>query len=469
MAEGLVHDLADFAAETFRDGPPPPIADLVAQRLTDTIAVALAAGDEAPVRIVRSVAAAEGGPGAATVLGSGERLSPSAAALVNGTMAHALDFDDTHLPSILHPSASVVPAALAVAQTTRSSGAEVVAALAAGLEITCRLGMAAYDSGRRNSIFFENGFHATSICGTLGAAAAASLLLGGGPGILAHALGIAASMGAGLLEANRTGGAVKRTHCGWAAHAGVVAARLAAAGLTGPPTVLEGRFGFFRAYTGGFLDHDALVGGLGDRWAAERIFTKPYPTNHFTHAGIDAAIALRSAGLAVSEVVGMELGVAGPTLRTIAEPAEDKARPTTGYHARFSGPFTVATALVGGGGLGVSSEDFDDRSVHDPERLRLAALVRCHEDEEASAGFPDDFPGVLTVRLRDGTVAEHRVVHTRGGPDRPLSRAELAAKFRLCAAPSLGGDAAADELFELAAGIADLDEAGMIVAAATVA
>ena len=179
------------------------------------------------------------------MIGGEERCPAPAAALVNGTLAHALDFDDTHLPSVLHPSASVVPAALAVAEARGRSGAEALHAIAVGIEINVRLGSAGYDATQRVNLFFERGLHATSICGALAAAGAAALLLGLDAAGVADAIGIAASMGAGLLEANRTGGTVKRVHCGWAAHAGVCAAELARSGLTGPPTVLEGRFGFF--------------------------------------------------------------------------------------------------------------------------------------------------------------------------------------------------------------------------------
>jgi 2-methylcitrate dehydratase PrpD len=294
--------------------------------------------------------------------------------------------------------------------------------------------MAGYDPQARNSVFFDKGFHATSICGALGATAAVGVVLGLSPAGIADALGIAASMGAGIIEANRTGGTVKRIHCGWAAHSGVVAAHLAAAGITGPPTVLEGRFGFFRAYTDGRFRQAAIVDGLGDHWELSRVFYKPYPANHFTHAGIDAALALRRKGLDPAEVVRIRLGVAEPTLRTIAEPAPLKARPPTPYAAKFSGPFTVAAALLGGSGLGVGPEDFTAEKTVDPEYLRLAGLVECHADPDATEAFPHQFPAVLQVTTRDGTTWEERIRHNRGGPDNPLSREELTAKFRLNAA-----------------------------------
>jgi 2-methylcitrate dehydratase PrpD len=218
-----------------------------------------------------------------------------------------------------------------------------------------------YDEELRNSVFFERGLHATSICGAVGAAVAVAMLQGQDEAGIASAAGIAASMGAGLLEANRTGGTVKRVHCGWAARCGVAAADLARHGLTG----------------------------------------------------------------------------------TIAEPPEAKARPASGYHAAFSGPYTVAAALLGGG-LGVSHEDFTDAAARDPRRLALAALVRCVEDERCSASFPHAFPAVLRVTTRTGEELEARVEVNRGGPGNPLSDEELARKFHDNAVRSLPEERAAE-------------------------
>jgi 2-methylcitrate dehydratase PrpD len=139
---------------------------------------------------------------------------------------------------------------------------------------------------------------------------------------------------------------------------------------------------------------------------------------------------LREEGLDVREIEDIELGVATPTLRTIAQPAEEKARPKTGYAAQFSGPFTVATALVGGGGLGVSLEDFTDEAVKDRLKLDLASRIRCVPDDECDRIFPNQFPAVLRVRLRSGEAREARISYNRGGPENPLSDKELEVKFR---------------------------------------
>ena len=458
MADTLVLALGSFVAGVRSGGLPDVVAQDATGRVIDVLGNALAAFGDEPASVALDLVSEMGGAEQATSIGSGSRLPAANAALVNGTLAHSLDFDDTHLPSVLHPSSSVVPAALAVAELTGASGSELLAAVAVGDEIAVRLGMASYDPEIKNSIFFENGLHATSIIGTLASAAAAAMLLGLSDEDVSHAIGIAASMGAGILEANRTGGSVKRIHCGWAAHSGITAAMFARGGLTGPPTVLEGRFGFFRAYSDGRFEADAILDRLGTVWEMPRIFYKPYPTNHFTHAGIDAALRLRDRGVDPSDIERIELGVPAPVLRTIAEPADQKAHPLTPYHAKFSGPFTIAAALVGGGGLGVYSNDFTPETLRDPERLRLASLVQCYADDEATEIFPHQFPGVLTVGLRDGSELVERISVNRGGPDRPLSPDELATKFRLNARQHL----AEDHVDELERALWNLPEASSV-------
>ncbi|GAA4055119.1 hypothetical protein GCM10022214_02770 [Actinomadura miaoliensis] len=264
-------------------------------------------------------------------------------------------------------------------------------------------------------------------------------------------------MGSGILEANRTGGTVKRIHCGWAAHAAVTAAGLARTGITGPPTALEGRFGFLQAFCGDRVDLDALTAGLDEHWELPGIFFKPYPCNHFTHAGIYAVLRMRARGLGPADIDGIELGALAPVLRTIGEPHEEKARPKSGYHAAFSGPYTVAAALLGGGGLGVFHEDFTDEAAADPGRLALAAKVRCVPHARCDEIFTHQFPAVLRVRTRSGSVLEERVDANRGGPGNPLSVEELATKFRLNASRRAPAERA-DAIIELTYGLAEVND-----------
>ena len=420
--------LARFASQVTFDRLPDDVRRSIGLRLLDTIGLCFGARPLDTSAMAWSVARSWGGPDEATAIGFEERVPDKSAAFINGVLAHSLDFDDTHLPSVLHPSASVIPAALAAAESVGANREDLIAAAAAGYEVCIRTGMAAYDQALGNSIFFERGFHATSICGTLGAAVVAAKLYGLDQDGIGHALGIACSMGSGLIEANRSGGSVKRLHGGFAAHAGLIAAQCARAGLTGPPTALEGRFGFYQAFCSGRFFPDEIVRGLGDSWCIPGIFYKPYPANHFTHAGIDAALRLKRR-VDVSRVTSLVLGVATPTVRTIGEPREEKIHPRSGYHAQFSGPFTVAAALLGGGGLGVDLGDFTDEKAADPRYLALAARVTVESDPECDKIFPHQFPAVLRARLESGEILEEKVLANRGGPQNPLSSEELKIKF----------------------------------------
>lgn len=459
----LAQDLAAFAVAVRRDGAPAEVLDSCVQRVRDVLGLCVAATGLDSSAAVVGWAADQGGVPAAHAVGVGALLPASRAAFVNGVLAHSLDYDDTHLPSVLHPSASVVPAALAAAEVAGAGGEELVRAVAVGLEVTVRLGMAGYDAELGNSLFFEHGQHATSICGTLGSALAAGMLLGLDEEQLASALGVAASTGSGVLEANRTGGTVKRLHCGFAAGAGVGAAELVQRGITGPPTVLEGRFGFFEAWLhGDRVDLDAVRRDLGVAWSVPGIFFKPYPANHFTHAAVDAGAELRRRGVRPRQVRRIDLGVPAAALRTIGEPIEVKRAPATGYQAQFSGPYAVVAGLLGGSGLEVGTDDYTDELATDPRRRELMALVEVRADARCDEIFPHQFPAVVAAELDDGRTERVEVLTNRGGPARPLSGAELARKFTDNVAPSLGLAAASALAAELGGLRASTDLAGLL-------
>lgn len=461
----IAEQLGEVAFQITQNGLSDDLRRESARRVLDVIGNSLAAKDQAATEVVRNVVLAWEGPADSFAIGAG-KLPAAAAALLNGTLAHAMDFDDTHLPSVLHPSASVVPAALAVGAKLKSKPTDVMDAIAFGIEVTCRLGMAGYDKKLGNSVFFERGLHATSICGTLGAATAAAMLYKLSAAQITSAIGIASSMGAGLLEANRTGGTVKRMHCGWAAHGGVVAAELAKAGLTGPPTVIEGRFGFMQAYCGDQVNLAELTDDLGTSWVLPGLFFKPYPCNHFTHTGIDAARRMKANGITPDQIERLELGVPTPVLRTIAEPREAKIKPESGYHAAFSGPYTVAAAFYRDHGLGLFHEDFEDEAAHDPEILALAAKVNVSANASCDEIFPHQFPAVLTAYLKDGSSVTEQVLVNRGGPQDPLTDAELALKFESNARLAISSEQAAkiaQSIFGFATNSSSLDQLAQLL------
>lgn len=456
---GHVERLATVVADQRAEDLPDAVAGSVVQRTLDLIGLCLAASDLPTSAAALSFARADGGYPQAHIVGHQVEVAARSAAFANGVLAHSLDFDDTHLPSVLHPSAPVLPAVWAATEREKRTGREMIAASALGLELCCRLGMAGYDRVSGNSLFFERGQHATSICGAVAAAAAVARLHRGDASTIADAMGIAASMAAGVIEANRTGGTVKRIHCGWAAHCGMAAADLAAAGITGPPTVLEGRFGFFQAHIGEFLDEAALLDDFGDVWDVPNIFFKPYPANHFIHTVIDAGLEARRQGLTGDEIDHVTIALAGPTIRTVGEPIDIKRRPETGYQAQFSAPFAFAAALVGGGGLGLGLDDFSDSRAHDPQVRDLMQRIDVRSDPGCDEIFPDQFPAIVTIDTRTlGTIVVEKL-HNRGGPSAPLTDAELADKFTDNAGRRLPLGQV-DQIIELVARLDTLDDVG---------
>jgi 2-methylcitrate dehydratase PrpD len=435
--------IAAFVADLSYDELPPAVAETAKLHALDTLGCGLAAHALGEAPWVAAAAREVASCGPATGIGLPDGLPAGEAALVNGTLCHALDYDDTHPESVVHVSAAVMPAAFAAGEVHGAPGHDVVCALVAGNETSVRLGMAA--SGR----FHARGFHPTSVCGVFGATAAAARLRGLDAERTTHALGIAASMASGLVEFLADGAKTKPLHPGWAAHAGLAAARLAAHGATGPATALEGRRGFFRAYLhGDAIDVKAQTADLGARWTTPDISYKPYPACHYTHAPLDALARLMAEGLeardvesivAISDQTGTDLVLA---------PLEDKHHPRTAYDAKFSLPYCLAALLVHGR---VGVETFTDAAIAEPAVLDLAARVTA--ETRCYAPAHDAFPGGVRVRTHDGRTLEAELRYERGGPDNPMSQGEIMAKWRANAALAL----APAELGDLEAALLTLE------------
>lgn len=465
VATPLATQLAEFATAATPDSLGETLRAIVRDRVTDSVGVSLAALGLDTSRAAVSLVRLRGGSAQADILGESGQVPAAAAAFANGVFAHSLDFDDTHLPSILHPSASVVPAALAAAQASGAAGADLIAAIAVGLEVCVRIGIAGYDPRTNANIWFDRGQHATSICGTMGAAVAAAKVSGLDAEGVRHALAISASMASGVIEANRGGGTVKRMHCGWAAQAGITAAELAAHGVTGPATVLEGRFGVLQAFLGDHVDHAAVVEGLGTAWRVPEIQVKPYPANHFTHTVLDAAAVLRERGVRPDDIESIVVGVPTSIVRTIGEPIEAKRAPETAYQAQFSAPYAVCLGLFGGHALGASLDDYTEEVARDPRRRALMAKVSVEPNSQCDDIYPYEFPSVLEARLHDGRVERCQVLANRGGARRPLTSDQLAEKFLDNAARALPPDGAR-ELVHLLGRLDEVDDLSTVFALA---
>ena len=422
----LGQDLAAFAARLRFEDIPPEVVASVRLRALDVLGIALAASTTELAPSLYGALEGWGASGGSSVVGARLEAPPPLAALVNGALAHGLDFDDTHAVSITHASAVVLPAVLALGEAARADGRAAITAAVAGLEAITRLGMAAPGA------FHARGWHATAVCGAFAAALAAGRLEGLDAARLVAALGIAGSLASGLLEFLEDGSWVKRLHPGWAAHSGIVAAGLARGGFTGPATILDGRFGFYRTFLGVEPDR-APFGTLGGEWETLRIGFKPYPCCHYNHAYLDCVLALRRAhGLTPDAIAAVECRVPAGEVPIVCEPREAKLRPRTPYDAQFSLPYSVAAALVDGR---VGLDTYAPERIADARVLALAARVAHALDPDST--FPDGFPGWVRVRLRDGRVLEAREPDGRGGPRRPLEPQAVVEKFRDNAARAL--------------------------------
>lgn len=441
---------AAFTSALRADQLPPEVAAAAELHMLDMLGCGLAAHalDVAPA--ARAAMLEPGVTGPATVIGAAESLPAADAALANGATCHALDFDDTHTGAIAHVSVAVVPAALAEAEAQEATGAELLAAIVAGSEVVTRLGMAAGDA------FHERGFHPTAVCGVFGAAAAAARLRELDAATTTQALGIAGSLAAGILEFLADGSSTKRLHAGFAAHAGVLAARLAAHGATGPSTVFEGRFGLYNAYIGREVDLDAQLGDLGARWETPRIAFKPYPACHYIHAALDATIqATTETPIAVDEIDEIVALTTQAGVSLVLEPLEAKHRPRSEYDAKFSLPYSIAAQLVRGR---VDVSTYVGDAISDEAVLEVARRVRYQVKDYPT--FPQALPGGVRIHLKDGRVLEADLDWQRGGPENPMSPDEVREKYRRNAELALDdGDAASIEQAVMSlSGLGDLTE-----------
>jgi 2-methylcitrate dehydratase PrpD len=362
------------------------------------------------------------GRGDSPVIGFPALLPMRDAALVNGVLIHGLDYDDTHIGGVVHPTASLLPTVLAVGLRRRASGAAALTAYVAGVEAAARLGAVAKGG------FHQIGFHPTGLIGAFACALAAGKLMGLGEEQLVMAQGITLSAAAGNLEWLEDGAWTKRFHPGWAANAGITAAALAQQGFVGPKRAYEGRFGLYASHLQSRYDPADLAlatRDLGEVWEVMEVAVKPFPACHFTHACADAAIALRlQHRLDARQIEHVEALVPEEVVKTVCEPVANKRRPANAYDAQFSIPFIVAAALIRGR---FTLAELTPEAISDPQILALADCVDYRVDP--GSGFPRYYSGELVVTTGDGHSLCHREHMNRGCGDRPLAEAEILQKF----------------------------------------
>jgi 2-methylcitrate dehydratase PrpD len=436
----VLDGLVDFILGLELPSLPPAVIEAAGRSITDWVGTAIRGSKEPLAEAIGAVIAMSGGEPQATVLGRRVRTSALLASMANGAQSHALDFDDTHLPSVVHGSAPVAPVVLALGEWQHVSGSDALAAFIAGFEVETRIGRVI---GARLT---ERGWHATATLGHFGAAAAAGKLLHLNARQLAHALGIAGTQATGLLASFGT--MSKPLHPGKAAMNGLLAALLAREGFTGSMAMLDGPGSLSETYLG-TGDLSAAVEDFGKRWQLLDNSTKFYAACHLTHATVDAARAIRARSpLGADAIECVECRV-HPLVMKVA----NQRGPKTDLEAKFSISFCAAIALLRGD---AGEAEFNAAAIHDPDVARVMARVAAQADPSMTMGAAH-----MRVRLRDGGVLEHHVSAARGTAENPPSRDDVEEKFRRLATVALPAEQAS-RLVATLRRLVDLPDVGAI-------
>ena len=418
--------IARFVVESKYEKIPTRAVGTAKTAVRDCLGVALAGSKEASGKICADLARREAAREEATVLGQGFKSSAIHAAFVNGTAAHALDFD--HSFTLMgQPTAPIIPAVFSLGESLGVGGRQLIEAYAAGFEVTAKLVYSA-----RNST--QDGWHGPGTLGVFGATVACAKLLGLDASQLEMALGITASMAGGVVA--NFGTMSKPLHVGLAARNGVLAAKLAQSGFTANAQAIEAGAGFFQMFY-----HDAPTDGgpleeLGRSYALETdgIRIKPYPCGGLTHPAIDAALEMRAKlGITADTVESIDVDVTKHTYSRIVFRI-----PQTGLQGKFSMGYLLARAIIDGR---VSLENFTDEAVRHQNILQLAEKVQMHLDPSLKANNAGGRPCKVTIRLKNGQTHSRLAEHAKGSPEIPMTQDELKTKFTECARHAINDSA----------------------------
>ncbi|VTU45165.1 MmgE/PrpD family protein [Variovorax sp. PBL-E5] len=441
--------LAAHASGTHFDDLPAQAVAAVKRSLLDALGVTLAAGTLGQASRAFVETARSSGQGPSRVIGFGFGAAPSLAALANGAMSHALDYEDTHDAALVHPHGIALPAALAVAQAVGGiTGAQFIAALAVGADISCRLGLAMADDDTRR------GWTMRPLLGTYGAAAAVGKLLGLDEARMVQAFALAfnqATCSSGFLSSPNSH--MREIRDAFGAQAAVIAAQLAARGVNAYDQPIEGAHGLYAMYAGGRYDAAQLTSGLGRVFEGANVSFKAWPSCRGTHSFIEAALSLREEAPVAPASIARIDAVVSPTFRILCEPLAQKRSPQTANDAKFSVPFSTAIALVHGR---LSLADYLPPALGDPEVLAMAQRVHCEVCNDWN--FDDSLRGILKLTLHDGRVWVREISRPLGDVRHPMSEAALLSKFMDCVRYA-ATPIAPERARRIAAGIATLERA----------
>jgi 2-methylcitrate dehydratase PrpD len=421
--------LAEFAANISYDKLPREVAERVKFLVMDTVGISIRAmhDSESTPALISACDAMGYTGGTSKVIGGLQTYTAPGAAMINGTLAHSLDFDDTHASGSIHSSAPIVPAALAAAEMVGADGKTLIAAIVAGYEVQIRLSLALNPTEH-----YQRGYHPSATCGVFGAAAAAGRIFGLDAAGIESALGIAECQSSGSMRFLADGAWTKRFQVGYAGHNGLIAATLAREGFVGPTGSIEGKDGFLQSYAPN-SDNARAAADLGTVWETMNIGVKPYPSCRYSHAAMGAISTARTVNqITVGEVEAVEVGLPHTGWRIIGENDDFKRAPTGAVDGQFSMPFCGAVVLRQG------TMGWDDYAKHlnDNETMALAAKFSTVTDPWAEAEYPANMSGIVRIKTARGTF-EEKVVVPKGEPDNFMTAAEARSKFDDLVSPYL--------------------------------
>ena len=427
------------------------------REVLDSLATALGGSSKAGVGELVDMVREWGGSGQSTIIAYGTKCPAPNAAQVNGTMIHALDYDDGHQKALVHIGCVAVSTCFAVAERMgKVSGRELITALALGGDFLARLGLAS----KPGASALASGWHPTTLFGFLGAAAMAGKIMGLDEEKMINALGLAYHQCGGAGSGVADGALAKRMGPGLAASAGIKAALMAERGITGERDPLEGRTGLFKAYMGGDYDINIFTADLGKRFEGVNIGDKPYPCCGLTHTCIDAALALMSRHDIRADRIRDITVYGGDPVYGLSQPPEIKCAPRTITDAQFSVPWVVATTLVKSK---VTVDDFTEEALKRQDILDVAQKITARLD--TSMNRHGVGPGGVIITMNDGTGYQEEVEHCLGSVARPMTFEDCTKKFRECAACSIKPLPAdkAEEVIEMVSTLEKRDDATEII------
>jgi 2-methylcitrate dehydratase PrpD len=409
QAMGTTLELARFVAETPVQQIPTSILHEGKRCCINFLAVCLFSSQDRSLDILLDMFRLEGGRRHASVIGRGTRTNLQNAALANGYLGHLEDYDDTHFPTVIHPSSPTIPAALALGEHGSASGIDVLAAAILGMEISCRIGVAIHPA------HYDEGWHITGTCGVFGSASASGRLLGLTTAQMVHAFGVAGTQASGVREV--FGSMTKAFHPGRAAQSGLVASLLAKRGFTSTEIILEGRRGFAAVLAGDY-QLDLATKNLGESWELSMNGLKPYACGVVNHPLIDAMIAFRNQEGITAEVVQSINARVHPLVLELV----NRPNPRIGLEGKFSFQHCMAVGLLDGAAF---PAQFTDARVSDT----AVKVIRDRVNATADPTLSED-AAEINLTLKDGRTLTKTVTHATGAPKNPMTDAQLEEKFR---------------------------------------